>query len=407
MHVTLGATPDQIIAAGLHSHGKSLVLAGGGLNISNTEVWNTIVNLAGGKGQARIGIVTSASGDPNDSIQYNTDILVNRYGAAAAVHVNVSIWDSSFATSPTLVSQIRTLTGFYFSGGDQSRVVQSMYLAGRVETPVLAAIREQFEKGAVISGSSAGTACQPSAVMVTAGHSWEALKDGAKTSSGNERDLTYDPLGGIGFLDGYAIDTHFAARGREGRMIRLLSDTKHLTMGTPYGFGVGENTALVVTHAGTPRAEGKVLGEHGVTFFDLSSSFVDTSQRYFSIRDVYMTYLTHGDVYNLHTHDVTFSPDKTPLKGHENYDHALSTDDVFYGKSNDPGRKPEFVRAATSIFDARLDTSTYGTTYEKNPRFRVEMSRAGRDAVGYVKRVHDFHSDLHSYKDMYVAIHED
>ena len=37
-------------------------------------------------------------------------------------------------------------------------------------------------------------------------------------------------------------------------------------------------------------------------------------------------------VYHLSTHAVTFSPDKTPLKGNEAYDHALTSNDIFYGK---------------------------------------------------------------------------
>lgn len=151
----------------------------------------------------------------------------------------------------------------------------------------------------------------------------------------------------------------------------------------------------------------QVVGEAGVTFIDVSSSHVDTSQQYFTISDVYMSYLTHGDVYNLHTHDVTFSPDKEPLKGRELYNDALDTDDVFYGRrSSQANRKPEFVRSATSIFDARLATSAVGTTYERKPRFRVDMSRDGDDAEGRVKRFVDFHSDLHSYKNMRVSIRE-
>nr|KAG5693694.1 hypothetical protein BaRGS_008336 [Batillaria attramentaria] len=256
LHVTTGADTEDMLAAQMRSYGKGLVLVGGNLYENNSEISDTIVTMA-----------------------YYYDLLVTRYGAASGLHINVSIWDSSFASDPTLVDQIRNLTGFFFTGE---------------------------------------------------GFSWEALKGGAK-----------------------------------------------------------------------------VIGENGVTFFDLTSSFVDTSQRYFSIRDVYLTYLTHGDVYNLHTHDVTFSPDKIPLKGNESLTHAFTSDNIFHGKSDTPGRKPEFVRLATSIFDARLDTSTYGTTQEDNPRFRAEMSRAGREAVGYVKRVNDFHSDRHSYKDMYVAIHED
>lgn len=42
------------------------------------------------------------------------------------------------------------------------------------------------------------------------GVSWEGLRWGSLTSSHQSSDLTYNPQGGIGFLDGYVIDTHFA-----------------------------------------------------------------------------------------------------------------------------------------------------------------------------------------------------
>lgn len=50
----------------------------------------------------------------------------------------------------------------------------------------------------------------------------------------------------------------FSQRGREGRMIRMLSDTKVMAKGTSYGIGIDENTALVVTHADTNISRGEV-----------------------------------------------------------------------------------------------------------------------------------------------------
>lgn len=402
----LGDVTRGDLAQQLRAQGRSMVLVGGGLEDDNLEVYNTIVSMAGGRGQARIGIVTASSADPNDSYQFYRGLLLSDpVGAASTLHINVSIWDSTVANDPALAAQVRTLTGFFFSGGDQSRVTQAMFLAGRVDTPVLAAIRETFLAGAVVAGSSAGTACHPTPVMVTGGVSFASLKYGAHPTETHRDVVTYNPDGGLGFFDGYVIDTHFANRGREGRMIRLLSDTKNLPKGTARGFGVDENTALVVTHLGTPQAVGSVIGTGGVTFFDLTSSFVDTSQRDFSIRDVYLAYLTHGDEYKFDSNDVSFAVNKMPIKGRENYDRALTSNDVFYGKNASSTRKPEFVRVAASIFDSRLDVASYGVTYERNPRFRVDMSKSNSHAAGFVKRNGDFHSDLHSYKGLYVAIH--
>ena len=85
-------------------------------------------------------------------------------------------------------------------------------------------------------------------------------------------DLTYYEYGGLGFLPGFILDTHFryntlhlvltlislklvlwtatvSERGREGRLIRLLQDTRNVPeIGTTRGFGMDEETALIVTN---------------------------------------------------------------------------------------------------------------------------------------------------------------
>ena len=43
------------------------------------------------------------------------------------------------------------------------------------------------------------------------GVSWEALRYGVHTTFSEDHpdDLVYNPSGGLGFLDGFVIDTHF------------------------------------------------------------------------------------------------------------------------------------------------------------------------------------------------------
>ena len=149
-----------------------------------------------------------------------------------------------------------------------------------------------------------------------------------------------------------------------------------------------------------------MIGQHGVFFVDTSRAITNTHSRYFSIHGVYAHFLTSGDEIWLKQMNITFSPTKTPMKGHENYDHSLTTDDIFYGKSSRPNRKSEFTRVSTSVFDARLDHTTYGDTYESSPMFRVTMSRMDRNAEGWVERRGDFHSDITSYKNLYLEIKE-
>ena len=41
-------------------------------------------------------------------------------------------------------------------------------------------------------------------------------------------------------------------------MIRLLADTKNMSKGTAHGFGIDEDTALVITHGDTNQISAKV-----------------------------------------------------------------------------------------------------------------------------------------------------
>ena len=63
----------------------SVVLVGGHLADENAEIWGRIIELGGGVGKARFGVITAASADPccsqDSSWVYYRDLLTS-YGAA-------------------------------------------------------------------------------------------------------------------------------------------------------------------------------------------------------------------------------------------------------------------------------------------------------------------------------------
>ena len=64
-------------------------------------------------------------------------------------------------------------------------------------------------------------------------------------------------------------------------MIRLLVDTRDLELGTDFGLGIDENTALVVvTSAEDLSVMGEVIGENGVYFVDTRSANVGETNGY-------------------------------------------------------------------------------------------------------------------------------
>ena len=138
----------------------NLVIIGGGLRAENAEVWQRIVQLAGGKG-ARIGVFGSASINPENSAQ-NTINKLNQYGAQAFfIPLGVTLPNSDYrkaAEDPEVVALIHSATGIYFTGGDQARITKALVRPDGSGTLALEAVWDVYRDGGVVAGSSAGAA---------------------------------------------------------------------------------------------------------------------------------------------------------------------------------------------------------------------------------------------------------
>jgi len=375
----------------------SLVMVGGGLADDNAAVYNRIVSMAGGRGAAKIGIITAASipesQDPNAGKPsaanskangaYYANLFKTTYGALDAQWIPIDLDNIANNSSQTVVNQINAMTGFFIGGGDQSRLVQCFLKADRTDSPVMAALRSKFLGNAVVAGTSAGAAILNKDPMITGGESYDALRYGSSTTISGDR-LSYDAKGGFGFFAEGLVDTHFSERGRQGRIIRLASDT-----GKTMAYGVDENTALVVTNEGTTSARMEVIGANGVFLFDLGTAVRGTSLDY-SIYGVKASYLTPGDVYTPSTKTFTFASYKTNIAGKESYSTAMTpTTDIFSSPNNYKGgarvNPREFVDVTTDLFDSRNSTTTYGETYETSPTWKAVFTKsATAGSTGYV-----------------------
>lgn len=381
--------------------GKTLVLVGGGLRDDNAAVYNRFIGLAGGASTARIGIITAAaqspSTDPNagtstasnyrDNGTYYINLFKTSYGVLNVQVIPIDIDHISNNSSSTVVSQINSMTGFFFGGGDQGRLITCFFLTSagtRSDSPALAAIRQRFAAGAVVGGTSAGTAIMAGAPMITGGESYNALRYGPYTTINPDYpdDLSYDPQGGFGLFSYGLLDTHFSERGRQGRIVRLAA-----AVAKPMAYGVDENTALVVTDADTSAARMEVIGQNGVWLFDLSQASVGTGS-YWSISAVKASYLTSGDSFNPGTKQITFASWKTSLAGREIHSTAMSSSkDIFSSPDNllsGARRNPRmFTIVAADLFDSR-SSYTYGQSYETNPIYEVKMTKSSSfGSLGY------------------------
>jgi cyanophycinase len=217
-----------------------LVLIGGG--DKPAAAMAKFIELAGGR-SAPIVVIPTASEDP-DTPSYYLNLFQKELGSTDVVVLPIKTKED--ANRPELVVAAARARGIFFGGGDQVKILNA--LEG---TPVLAALAEAHGKGAVIAGTSAGTACQ-SERMITGEGDFKVIQAGA---------VELRP--GLGFLRGVMVDQHFVARQRENRLISVL-----LQYPEQLGVGVDEDTAIWVR----PDNTFEVIGARSVMVFDLTGS---------------------------------------------------------------------------------------------------------------------------------------
>lgn len=275
----------------------SLVIVGGSERFRDRELWETIVDLAGGEG-ARIAIFPTAGGKPPGKAY---DKLVQAFeragGAAFVVPVAWSAADGDAhenAFDDEVVALVRNASGVFFVGGSQGRIVDALLDERGHDTPMLEAIRGIYRSGGVVAGTSAGAAVMSHVMYREAPAPLEILREGVLL--GRELDR------GLGFLDPtWFVEQHCLVRGRFARAIVAMHTEK-----IPYGLGVDENTALVVRRG----RHATVIGYKGVLIIDASKARVDDDEEGFNITNVTLSYLDRGDAIDLATLRVTPSPEK-------------------------------------------------------------------------------------------------
>ncbi|XBQ16955.1 MAG: cyanophycinase [Oceanicaulis sp.] len=309
----------------------TLVIAGGALDDANQPVFEAFIAAAGGPG-ARFAILPTASGYPSGSADDFARALQS-YGVKAdnIVRVDLAVMDdpdtdgvdeSSWADNASdadEIAKIEAAGGIWFTGGDQARIAEALIEADGRDTPMLQALRARLANGAVIGGTSAGAAMM-SPVMIVRGETLPALleapiglADGAAAPETDRLVLAR----GLGFFPYGVTDQHFGERARLGRLARaVVSIDESLRM----GFGVDENTAMIVDLA---RGEIEALGAGAVTILDARQARQTPVAGAARIEGVHLHLLSHGDRISATGLDVHVPDYKAPTVGNEYYDQAV------------------------------------------------------------------------------------
>ena len=233
-----------------------LMIVGGGPRPASMR--EEFVRLAGGPASARIVVLPMASADAERAGESEVDAL-RRLG----IEARSLVLTREQAMNPATARELDEVTGIWFPGGVQSRL--TAVIAG---TPIETAIRERYQAGAIIGGTSAGAAIMTTPMI--AGD--ERRPGGARPLSEDSRDafVTIDRANivtepGIALLPGAIVDQHFVRRRRHNRLISLVLENPSLV-----GLGIDESTALLVSPDGLWR----VIGESVVIVYDAREATV-------------------------------------------------------------------------------------------------------------------------------------
>jgi cyanophycinase len=242
------------------------------------------VRLAGGKGKARIAIFAMASSEGLTGGEEKAADL-RALGASAT-----NIWITRDQADMDSVARLLDgVTGIWFGGGDQVRLAN--VLRG---TAALRAIRDRFDAGAVVGGTSAGAAVL-STPMITG----DERRPGGTRPPGDSTDhwLTIDrndviTADGFGFVTNVIIDQHFLRRKRHNRLISLVLESPQRL-----GVGIDESTALVIT----PDGLWHVLGASVAMIYDARGSAVTPATGILGASGLRMHVLPAGGRFNPRT----------------------------------------------------------------------------------------------------------
>jgi cyanophycinase len=289
--------PESVAATAIKSATGPAVAIGGALRDDNAAVWSRLVELAGGPG-ARFVVLATASGDPEAAARGTIAALTAQ--GALAEHLRVApelkgVDLRQAVRDPALIDKVRAANGVFFTGGEQGRIVDTLRPDG-VESPLLVAIRELQQRGGVVAGTSAGAAIM-SRTMFRDPASVITLMKGPMRP-GQDFDA------GLGFAQSdLFVDQHFLRRGRLGRMLPLMQ-----AHGMTLGIGVEEDSAAVLR-----GDQVEVLGIGGALLVDLTEAATDAKLGAFNLSNAKLTYLGHGDRYDLRTRTLT--PARAKLDG--------------------------------------------------------------------------------------------
>jgi len=308
-----------------------LMLIGGGSEKDTDYSWSNTPYQWAVDQSSNKKVAIIAFGESSDP-QWLPDYFM-KLGASQAKNFIINTTDS--AQSTITYDTLMHYDVFFFKGGDQYN-----YYSTYKNSKVSEAIKDKFNEGGVIAGTSAGMAIL-SGVMYTAANG-SLYPDQALKNVYNANITLADDF--LNLLPGYIGDTHFIERGRMPRLMAFMANWffNHGEMLT--GIGVDDRTAFCIDQNKIGHAYGT-----GAVNIVSAESFAEEDGM-LTTDSIHTTALLHGQTYNLNTQSIesTLSEDiASSLNENGNYTVYLSGSELV----ND---NQELLQKLANDFDEAL-----------------------------------------------------
>jgi cyanophycinase len=274
------AVDSQLKATPCNPKGKLVVIGGREQKEGHRPILELLAKRVG---SGKLVVATLASEEP-ESQWHEYERSFRELGVKHIEQLDVRRREE-LLTDPRL-SLLDNARVLFFAGGDQMKITTRF--GG---TPLCDRMRELYQEGATIAGTSSGASAMTE-VMMAAGEGDASLEVGGT--------LRLAP--GLGLVAGIIIDQHFAERGRIGRLLGAVAQNPRLL-----GLGIDEDTAFVLDG----HEEGSVVGSGAVYIIDgrevTYSNVAQNEKQTMSAFGMKVHVLSSGDKFNL--------TNRTPIEG--------------------------------------------------------------------------------------------
>jgi len=298
----------------------TLFITGGATTHHFMRILEALVTAAGGP-EGKFALIVSASGDGPDEThrEYQKDFA--KLGVSPENLVLIPLYDPEVKDErgfnalngdhPCLPALFEGVRGAWFTGGDQYYTARCFLRPDGTATKALELLHAIYQSGGAIGGSSAGAAIM-SRVMIGDGTNRAVLTRPTEFNYDRYDEITAndDPVNplmivqGLGFFPHGVVDQHF---NRRPRLLRLIEACMVNTEGQRLGYGVSEDTCMVVRPDGTLE----VIGGAGVYIADCRQA---TRQGPGAYDGVVLHALHEGDTGHASTCEITLAGDDSGKK---------------------------------------------------------------------------------------------